>query len=71
MKRSITPRGFKLIEFTDLYGVECSLQESSLHTPMCVWLGPDNNRMHLDQATAQQIVDELTVFIKTGYLAEQ
>lgn len=34
-----TPRGFGRIEFTDRYGVECSLQKSSLATEDAIWLG--------------------------------
>lgn len=32
-------RGFARAEFTDCYGVECSLQKSSLATDDAVWLG--------------------------------
>ena len=32
-------RGFLVAEFTDQNGVKCSLQESSLATEACVWLG--------------------------------
>jgi hypothetical protein len=44
-KERTTPRGFPIVEFTDCYGVECSLQASSLanfETPgtSAVWLGP-------------------------------
>lgn len=34
-----TERGFALHEFTDLYGVECRLQKSSLATDDAIWLG--------------------------------
>lgn len=34
-----TSRGFELLEFTDLYGAACSLQESSVATSHAVWLG--------------------------------
>lgn len=36
-----TQRGFAMAEFTDHYGHECSLQESSLATDYCIWLGVD------------------------------
>lgn len=44
-------RGFELIEFTDLYGYACSLQQSSMakHEPpgcSAVWLGCDDNHVH-------------------------
>jgi hypothetical protein len=35
-----TERGFTRMEFTDRYGVECSLQESSLATEGAIWFGP-------------------------------
>jgi hypothetical protein len=36
---SKTDRGFRLNQFDDLYGVSCSLQESSLATGNAVWFG--------------------------------
>lgn len=39
MFRKKTNRGFNRIEFTDRYGVECHLQESSLATERAIWLG--------------------------------
>ena len=44
IKASKTSRGFSRLDFTDLYGTECSLQQSSLaecRTPgaSAVWLG--------------------------------
>lgn len=42
MKIEKTGRGFSLIQFTDKYNVKCSLQESSLATEDCIWLGVDD-----------------------------
>jgi len=39
MQLCATSRGFARIEFTDRYGVPCSLQESSLATEAAIWLG--------------------------------
>ncbi len=39
MEKRKTLRGFKIIEFEDLYGIQCSLQESSLATDNAIWLG--------------------------------
>lgn len=36
-----TNRGFMQGKFIDLYGAKCSLQESSLATQACIWLGVD------------------------------
>lgn len=41
MKVNKTDRGFFIINFTDSYGVKCSLQESSNVIPH-VWLGVDD-----------------------------
>jgi hypothetical protein len=37
-----TQRGFRIHEFTDRYGEECSLQKSSIATEDCIWLGQDD-----------------------------
>lgn len=42
MKASKTQRGFGIIEFTDRYGLKCSLQDSSLATEPAIWFGVDN-----------------------------
>jgi hypothetical protein len=36
-----TARGFAVSEFTDFYGSKCSVQESSIVFPECIWLGTD------------------------------
>lgn len=51
MKIKQTPRGFEFIEFTDIYGEPCSLQQSSLAKytrpgSTAVWLGCDKNSRH-------------------------
>lgn len=42
MKIIKTNRGFKVINFKDQYNIDCSLQESSLATEACIWLGSDD-----------------------------
>jgi len=37
-----TQRGFEKVEFKDLYGCACSLQESSLATERAIWVGIDD-----------------------------
>lgn len=37
-----THRGFAFGKFTDLYGNECSIQDSSLATDNAIWLGIDD-----------------------------
>lgn len=41
LKKSVTHRGFDLIEFNDLYGEECNIQKSSLATQDAIWFGID------------------------------
>lgn len=43
IKLSHTARGFVIGEFQDRGGNSCSIQESSLATEACIWLGCDAN----------------------------
>lgn len=72
-----TSRGFLIGEFEDRYGAECSIQESSLATEACVWLGVDKDlngeivgkgRMHLTQEMARDLIPVLRYFARTGNL---
>ena len=42
LKETYTLRGFKLIEFSDLYGAKCNIQKSSLATDDAIWFGIEN-----------------------------
>jgi len=42
MELKRTLRGFVSADFTDLYGSECSIQDSSLATDDAIWLGVDH-----------------------------
>jgi hypothetical protein len=37
-----TPRGFAIVQFNDIYDVECSIQKSSLATDDAIWIGVDD-----------------------------
>ena len=72
-----TLRGFLVGEFKDRYGAECTIQESSLATEACIWLGvnTDHNgeavqfgRMHLTQEMARELIPILRHFARTGSL---
>lgn len=39
MEVEFTNRGFAKVSFSDCFGIECSLQESSLATDSAIWLG--------------------------------
>lgn len=36
---AVTGRGFQIVEFKDRYGLDCSIQQSSIATEACLWLG--------------------------------
>lgn len=42
MKKSVTNRGFGLIEFIDRYGEPCNIQKSSLADEDAIWVGVAN-----------------------------
>lgn len=74
-----TNRGFQRGEWRDRYGRKCSIQESSLATEFCLWLGcdeiihapgfePHNGRIHLTQETAAELIPLLQRFVETGEL---
>lgn len=42
IKFDTTSRGFSYGVFTDLYGSEISIQDSSLATEPAIWLGPED-----------------------------
>lgn len=63
-----TSRGFQRGLFVDRYGAECSIQESSLATESCVWLGCRGNMAHLTQDMAADLIPLLQHFVDTGHL---
>lgn len=61
-----TARGFTYGTFTDLYGAECSIQNSSLATDDAIWLGIDdpNPMIMASQASAYGVdTDETTGWV--------
>lgn len=61
-------RGFLKGKFKDRYGVECSIQKSSLATEDCIWLGTVVDRMHLTQEMVAELLPLLQHFVETGEL---
>lgn len=69
-----TDRGFSYGRWTDRYGSVCSIQDSSLATEECIWLGVDTPfpgstgivRMHLTRAMAEALLPILHRFVETG-----
>ena len=74
LKKDKTGRGFGIYTFIDLYGQQCSLQDSSLASESAIWFGVDVNlkgekigeRMHLTQEQVKALLPILTYFAKTG-----
>ena len=71
MKIEETQRGFQIINFTDKYGKECSLQQSSLAEydipgTSAIWFGRDKNRMHIDRKQLKKLMKHLKKWIKKG-----
>jgi hypothetical protein len=65
-----TARGFPIIEFQDRYDRKCTLQDSSLATEACVWLGDqETTRSHLTQDMVRDLLPALTRFAATGSIA--
>lgn len=74
-----TERGFLRADFEDHNGQACSIQESSLATEDCIWLGQNEGthhhghclaRMHLTREMARALVPLLMRFVNRGTLAE-
>lgn len=42
LEETNTNRGFKLVEFKDLYDTKCNIQKSSLATEDAIWFGVEN-----------------------------
>lgn len=74
MPSAETDRGFVRVDFKDYNHEECSLQESSIATENCVWLGIDcvttgeSGRMHLAQDQVRSLLPWLQRFADSGML---
>jgi hypothetical protein len=75
-------RGFLRADFKDYNGNVCSIQESSLATEYCLWLGLNEGthhhvtgdclaRMHLTRDMAREIGNALLRFAETGELTSE
>ena len=79
MKIEKTSRGFRRADFNDFNGEACSIQESSIATQACLWLGMNTGthhqgeclaRMHLTKDMAKELIPLLQHFVETGELPE-
>lgn len=67
-KQPPTDRGFARFEWRDRYGQHCRLSKSSLATEDCVWLGEQNESMHLTRKQAGELAVLLAYFAENGEL---
>lgn len=76
LKKRNTNRGFGIIEFTDSYEQECSIQMSSNVIPH-LWIGVDNtgprtgnedisSRIHIKQKDIPKLIKILQKYVDTG-----
>lgn len=75
MKIEKTERGFEIIRFTDFYGAECSLQQSSLalyNKPgsSAVWFGAGDERMHINLELVKELLPYLQNWVEGGSFSE-
>lgn len=64
-----TSRGFYVAEFKDRTQEMCSIQESSIATEACIWLGYSSGpRMHLTIDNVEELLPLLNRFVDTGSL---
>lgn len=68
MKIFITPRGFIGYEGKDTRGIEFTIQESSLASDTCIWLGTEPDRMELNKKMVKELLPLLEHFVKYGDL---
>lgn len=67
-----TGRGFAVMRGIDRYGQPYSIQDSSLATEACIWLGsdgPEPGRAHLTKDDAAALIPLLQSFVDTGSIA--
>lgn len=73
-----TNRGFEYCNFTDHRGEPCSIQQSSACTDenidrpgaSYIWLGMDDDRMHLDRETVVMLVLWMSCWLEYGSFTE-
>ena len=65
MKFRCTERRFARFDFIDRYGEECAIQDSSLASEAAIWLGVNDNRMHLTREQVAELVPILQRFLDT------
>lgn len=60
---STTSRGFNIVRFTDAYGADCSVQESSSVLPS-LWIGTGDDRMHLRADDVERLIVVLQTWLQ-------
>ena len=67
MTKEKTKRGFAIYKFKDRYDADCSLQQSSIATECCVWLGVDDAN---PQIMASKVMENGTGWVKYPILED-
>lgn len=60
-----TARGFEVKHFEDLYNQDCSIQESSLATDDCIWLGVHTPKIRVMCKDMPAFIGKLNVLMQT------
>lgn len=66
--RTKTNRGFTLIKFKDVNGNNGTIQASSSAAKPMIWLGTEEERVHLDRSQAWKVAWCLIKFVVRGRL---
>ena len=71
MKVDYNERNFEIVRFNDWYNEPSSLQQSSLADDdipghSAIWLGVNENRMHLSRELLQELMPHLNSWLETG-----
>lgn len=77
MNAEVTPRGFELLKFKDIYNIECTVQQSSIFIEdgpagsSALWVGVASDRMHLDRERVAELIKVMQNWLNTGSLIER
>jgi hypothetical protein len=62
---------FPIAQFTDFYDHPCSVEQSSIFFPKCIWLGRDGYQMHLSVEQVKELLPVLERFVEYGDIIER
>lgn len=60
-------RNLEYIEFEDEHNIKCAIQQSGLETKSpAIWVGRDNNMMHLELEQVKELIETLNKWVENG-----